>query len=392
MAPLSAGKVVALVPLRGGSKSIPLKNIKLLNGKPLCYYVLKAAADAPSIDEVYVSTDSPQIAQVVTSLGLGVKILHRPAELATDEASTEVVMLHAAREVAFDTLVTLQATSPLTRAADLEAALRRFVDNGHDSLLTAVRSKRFYWTPQGEALNYDPRTRPRRQEFEGTFVENGAFYITRRATLLDSRCRLGGSIGIHEMGEESFVEIDEPQDWEAVATLLRRADAPLEQRLGRVKAMVCDVDGTLTDGGMYFSAEGELAKKFNTRDGMGLNLLRERGVRVVVMTRENSAAVAARMKKLNITDYFAGVQEKLETLQQFCASTGLSMESVAFVGDDLNDLECLQHVGFAACPHDAVPEIRAVCDYCATARGGEGAVREIADLIRNCGHVAPRVS
>lgn len=213
-------KVVALIPLRGGSKSIPGKNIKLIAGLPLCAWVLKAAVAAESISEIYVSTDSDEIADIVKSLNLGVHVVERPSQFACDEASTESVMLHFAEQVEFDLLVTIQATSPLLSASDLDQAIEEFYAKNLDSMLTAVRSYRFYWQDDARPINYDPLNRPRRQDFPGTLMENGAFYVTCKETLLENRCRLAGKIGIYEMAENTAVEIDEPEDWHQVERLL----------------------------------------------------------------------------------------------------------------------------------------------------------------------------
>jgi N-acylneuraminate cytidylyltransferase len=217
---VKSDKVVALIPLRGGSKSIPKKNIRFLAGRPLCGWVIQAASDAHSINEVFVSTDSREIRNVVEQMPYPVKVCDRPAEFASDEASTESVMLHFADLVEFDLLVTIQATSPLLTSADLDAAIKVFRAGGYDSMLSAVRTKRFFWTDDGLPINYDPRNRPRRQDFAGTLMENGAFYITKRDVLLSTGCRLGGKVGIYEMDEGSAVEIDEPDDWDKVVRLL----------------------------------------------------------------------------------------------------------------------------------------------------------------------------
>jgi N-acylneuraminate cytidylyltransferase len=146
--------------------------------------------------------------------------------------------------------------------------------------------------------------------------------------------------------------------------------------------LVIDVDGTLTDGGMYYSGEGEALKKFNTRDAKGMLMLRDAGVRICVLTAENSAVVHARMKKLGITDYFPGVADKPSWLKQSAAQWGFDLAHVGYIGDDLNDLECLRTVGFSCCPADAVPQVRRAVHYICGAAGGEGAVREVCDLIR----------
>lgn len=211
---------IALIPLRGNSKSIPKKNIKLIAGKPLAAWTLEAAVACTAINTVYVSTDSEEIAEVVEGMGLGVRVIIRPAEFATDEATTESVMLHFMRQVDFDLLITIQATSPLLTCHDLDHALVQFQEQKLDSMLSAVRAKRFFWSNNATPINYDPLQRPRRQEFQGTLMENGAFYVTKRDILLLHQCRLAGKIGIYEMDESMAVEIDESEDWERVERLL----------------------------------------------------------------------------------------------------------------------------------------------------------------------------
>jgi N-acylneuraminate cytidylyltransferase len=213
-------KCVSILPLRGGSKTIPKKNIKLIAGKPLAAWTLLAASGAKSINEVYVSTDCQDIALVAQQIESNVKVLSRPAQFATDEASTESVLLHFLSAVEFDVLVTIQATSPLLTSFDLDRAITQFHEQKLDSMLSAVRTKRFFWNDNATPINYDPLQRPRRQDFRGTMMENGAFYITKREVLERYKCRLGGMIGIYLMDETSAVEIDEPEDWERVEKLL----------------------------------------------------------------------------------------------------------------------------------------------------------------------------
>jgi CMP-N-acetylneuraminic acid synthetase len=213
--------IVALIPLRGGSKSIPQKNIKEIAGKPLCVWVIEAAVNAELINDVYVSTDSIDIKATVEKLNLGVIVINRPPELATNEASTESVIKHFMTHVSFDKLVTIQATSPLLTNKDLDRALEFFESDKLDSMVSTVRTKRFFWTEEGVPLNYDPMKRPRRQDFSGVMMENGAFYVTERRILETFGCRLGGRIGIFEMPEQTSVEIDEPSDWEIVKQLLK---------------------------------------------------------------------------------------------------------------------------------------------------------------------------
>jgi len=370
---------VAYMPLRGGSKSIPGKNIRPLAGTPLFAWSLQAAIDSGCFDEIWVGTDDEAIRVAVGQRFAGqVSLFARSPETCTDEASTESAMLEFAGEVEFDVICLFQATSPMTRAADFAAAREQFLADDADSLVTGTRTRRFFWSPAGEPLNYDPAARPRRQDFAGSFIENGAFYFTRREVLEGQHCRLGGSISVFEMPGESVLEIDEPDDWE-------RAETLLEQRLasvaGAIQALVIDVDGTLTDGGMYYGPDGEALKKFNTRDAKGLQRIRQAGIRLCVMTQEQSEAVHARMRKLKIDNYHPGVQDKLSRLREVARDWDLPLEAIAFMGDDLNDLPCLEAVGYAFCPQDALPEIQAVAAYITRNRAGHGAVREACDLL-----------
>ncbi|MGH8248680.1 MAG: cytidylyltransferase domain-containing protein [Gammaproteobacteria bacterium] len=371
------------MPLRGGSRSIPRKNLRPIAGRPLFAWSLEQVIDSGCFEQVCVSTDDREIRQAVTmAFGEKVAFAERSHITATDTASTESVMLEVQERIDFDVMCLVQATSPLTLAEDFQAARQRFESGVFDSLVTAVEQKRFLWSRDGTPINYDPRSRPRRQEFEGTFVENGAFYFTRARILRELRCRVGGRICIHPMAAEHFLELDEAADWERVEQLLlRRKRQSARSVLERTRALIVDVDGTLTDGGMYYGPDGESLKKFNTRDAKGLERLRDNGIRVCVVSAENSPAVAARMHKLGISDYHSGVRDKAALMERLARSWDLGLADIAYIGDDLGDLECLQRAGFSFCPSDAVPEVLQAVDRICTRPGGRGAVREVCDLI-----------
>lgn len=205
---------LGLLPLRAGSKSIPGKNLKPLAGRPLYAWCLEAALASAVFERIYVASDGADIrADVAARFGDAVEVIGRAPENATDTASSEAVMLEFLATHPCAVLGLIQATSPLTRAQDFVAARRRFEDEGLDSLLTAVRSRRFFWSDDARPLNYDPAARPRRQDFAGLLMENGAFYLSAAGLLASSGCRLGGRIGIHVMHDDSALELDEPDDW-----------------------------------------------------------------------------------------------------------------------------------------------------------------------------------
>lgn len=377
---------LALIPLRGGSKSIPKKNIKEIAGKPLCAWALEAACKSEVFAKTVVSTDCDEIADVVNALGLPVEILKRPEHLATDEASTESVMLHAAENYHFDTLTTIQATSPMVTADDFINAFKKYKTEALDSLLTAVNVKRFFWTPDGSPINYDPVNRPRRQDFQGVFMENGAFYITGRVILNKYKCRLGGKIGIYEMPEETAMEIDEPDDWQAVEALLKkRSDATIAERLKDIKLLAFDCDGVLTDAGMYYGESGEEFKKFNTRDGQGIELIRKKGIKTALITGENSMAAKRRAEKLKIDEVFLGIKDKSGPMKQLMDKYKLKPEDIAYIGDDIGDLPAMEMAGVTFAVQDAVGVVKEKVDFVLNTTGGRSAVREVCDLIFLCG-------
>jgi len=379
-------KTVALVPLRGGSKGIPGKNTKLIAGKPLCEWVLKAAMEVALIDEVWVSTDCPEISRVVRNLSPLIRVHDRPAQLATDTASTESVMLDFASCVQFENLVTIQATSPLLESQHLLEALGCFERQSFDSLLSGVIQKRFFWDVDGTPLNYSPINRPRRQDWKGTLVENGAFYVTRKPILEKFNCRLGGKIGTYEMPISTYHEIDDVEDWLVVESLLSsHANRDLESRLAKVSLLMVDVDGTLTDGGMYYDSNGEVMKRFNTRDAAGMAMVRAMGVFVIIVTREESKIAQARAQKLGLP-CIVGAVDKVKVLRDLLKKYDVMPQEAAVIGDDVFDIEALQLAGVSACPKDAVRSVYELCNLKLNASGGFGAVRELTDRIVDARH------
>jgi 3-deoxy-D-manno-octulosonate 8-phosphate phosphatase (KDO 8-P phosphatase) len=156
-----------------------------------------------------------------------------------------------------------------------------------------------------------------------------------------------------------------------------------------VRLMAFDVDGTLTAGGIHVGAEGEAFKTFSVRDGLGLVLLREAGIRVALVTGRSSAIVATRARELGIDTVLQGVADKGQAMRRLCDDAGIGLEQAGFMGDDWPDLPAMRLVGFAAAVPDAVPEVRDAAHWIATAPAGGGAARELAEhLLRAQGRLA----
>ena len=151
--------------------------------------------------------------------------------------------------------------------------------------------------------------------------------------------------------------------------------------LRSIKLFATDVDGVLTDAGMYYSESGDEWKKFNTRDGMGIKLLQRAGIITAIVTQERTKLVARRAERLMIPELHQGVMDKLSLVRDMSARYGLTLSQVAYIGDDINDLETLKAVGFSATPADGMPQVAAAVDYICRKKGGEGAVREIIEMI-----------
>lgn len=384
---------VAFIPVRGGSKSIPLKNIKPISGKPLVYWTVKAACGCKYIDKVFIATDSDKIKETVEGFKEGseaelfkkAEVIGRSAESASDTASTEFAMLEFANKMEFDNVVLVQATSPLLVSSDLDRGFEVFREENVDSVLSVVRQKRFHWGNDENGFahptNYDVFHRPRRQEFDGYLVENGAFYISSKEDLLKSKNRVSGNIKAVEMNEDTFFEIDEPSDWVIIEALMKKNGITAPKEIPEIKMFLTDCDGCLTDGGMYYSEHGDELKKFNTRDGMGFALLHKKGIVTGIVTSENVDLNRRRAQKLKLDVLEAGCKDKVTAVKVLCEKYNVSLENVAYIGDDINDLDVIKIVGYGCCPADAMPQIREVAKYVTKAKGGEGVIREVVERI-----------
>ena len=378
---------IAFIPVRGGSKSIPLKNIKMFCGRPLVFWCLDALQKSDGIDQIFVATDCDEIKRVVNDFELSKVIIYdRSDEHAQDHSSTEAVMLEFLNGRYFeetDLFLLVQATSPLTETADFDRALEILKSEKSESLLTCVRTKSFFWGDDGAPINYEYLKRPRRQDFDGTLVENGAFYINTVGSIMRGKNRLSGKISIYEMQDFKAVEIDEPDDWIFAENMMRKHIlTPSSDH--EIKLFLSDVDGTLTDASMYYSESGEELKKFNTHDGKGFELLRKAGVKTGIITSESTKIVANRAAKLKVDYLFQGLehQGKLAVAENLCRKEEIEFANVAYIGDDINCRELLEAVGYAACPSDAIDAVKRIPNILSLSRaGGRGCVREFADLI-----------
>jgi YrbI family 3-deoxy-D-manno-octulosonate 8-phosphate phosphatase len=152
-------------------------------------------------------------------------------------------------------------------------------------------------------------------------------------------------------------------------------------KLNNIKLVITDVDGVLTDGSLFYSTEGVAMKKFNIKDGMGTVLLYDAGIPCGVITSDPPDFIKARANRIKLDFLYSNIKNKKKKLLEICSEKKLSPENVAYIGDDVNDLDIIQAVGLSAAPSDAVPKILELADYVCERKGGEGAFREFVDLI-----------
>lgn len=378
--------VVAFIPARGGSQSIPQKNIKDFFGRPLIYWNISELEKCESIKEIVVATDSSEITDVVSKFEFSkVKVYRRSADNAQHDSSTESAMLEyiGTRNWPDDQkFMLVQCTSPFTKRSDFEDGISQFEAQKLDALLSCARVKRFFWSEDGQSINYDFRARPRRQDFDGTLMENGAFYLSKIGLIKSSKNRISGNIGIYAMPEYSMLELDELDDWVLGEKLMAKYFGSEPEIAKPVRLFLSDIDGVLTDSGMYYSENGDELKKFSTYDGMAFQLLKESGIQTGLVTSEERNLNKRRATKIKVDHFFQGAKNKLEIVDKLCEQLGVHLSEVAYIGDDINDLDLLKAVGVAACPKNARQEIKDISGIIhLDARGGEGVVREFAELI-----------
>lgn len=379
---------IAIIPARSGSQGIPDKNVRPFCGVPLVVRTIRAAKG--SVDRVIVSTDSESYAAVCRDAGA--EVVMRPAELASDTASSESALLHvlegmrASGEALPEWVVFLQCTSPFTRPEDIDGLVHAVQEGGADSGFTAVPSHRFLWriTPEGsaEGVNHDKAVRLRRQDREPEFIENGAVYVVRTEGFLRHKHRFFGKTVLHEVPEWQGLEIDSEEDWRVAEAACRQFNAAgVTGKLPSNPALVVfDFDGVFTDNRVLVDENGNESVFCNRGDGMALEWLREAGIPGLILSKERNPVVTARAKKVRLPVAQA-VDGKAAYLRDHCAKHGIDLQDVVYLGNDLNDLECFAIVGCAVAVADAAPEVLDAADIVLSKPGGRGAVRELVEQI-----------
>ncbi|NYF16281.1 N-acylneuraminate cytidylyltransferase [Microbacterium sp. AK009] len=376
--------VVAIIPARGGSKGVPRKNLRRVGGIPLIGRAIQAARRCDLIDRVCVSTDDDEIAAVGEEWGA--EVIRRPAHLSGDTASSESAILHAldeleARDVNVGVVVFLQATSPFIDSEALASAIRLVQHRRRDSVFSAIETYGFLWRKGtgdcAEAINHQADHRPRRQEREPHYLETGAFYVMRARGFRTVRHRFFGSVGIAAVPERTAIEIDSFAELEVARALAPLIDAP--EPLD-VDAVVTDFDGVHTDDTVTVTESGVEAVRVSRSDGMGVARLRRAHIPFLILSTEENPVVGARARKLRV-EVLQGVDDKAGALRSWADAARIPLSRIAYLGNDVNDVPAMDLVGWPVAVGDADPVVLSAARVVLDRRGGDGAVRELAERV-----------
>lgn len=398
-------EILAIVPARGNSKSIPMKNIKEFAGFPMLAFSIAAAKQSRHVTRVIVSTDNQEIAQVAREYGAEVPFM-RPDDLAQDDTLDYPVIEHTLLWLAEqedyhpDFVIQLRPTSPIRpRSMVDDAVVLMLAHPEADCVRGVVPSaqnpyKMWFIDAQGRMKPIlqvegvrEPYNAPR-QDLPDTFWQTGHIDVIRAEMILKKKSLTGDVIFPLMVDPRYSVDIDTLLDWE-------RAEANIMECMpdivwpGEVKRafpvkvtlLVMDFDGVITDDRVWVDAEGNEMVAANRGDGLGLERLRIlTDIQAMVISKENHPVVAARCKKLDIP-LIQGVDDKPEVLEKLLKQRGVPADEVVYIGNDLNDLPCFPMVGFSAVPANALPEMKRRADLVLRKNGGFGAVRELCDIL-----------
>ncbi|KAL7857691.1 hypothetical protein AOLI_G00177930 [Acnodon oligacanthus] len=390
----SASKVddrhkAALILARGGSKGIPLKNIKVLAGVPLLAWVVRAALDSELLDSVWVSTDHDEIERVAKQWGA--QVIRRSPEVSRDSSSSlDTIQEFLKLRPEVDIVCHIQATSPCLHPYHVNEALKMITDEGYDSVFAVVRRHQFRWSEvkkeEGKSptpLNLNTAKRPRRQDWPGEICENGSFYFTKRE-ILEKGLQQGGRITYYEMLPEHSLDIDVDIDWPIAEERVLRFGYFGREKPGELRLLLCSLSGCLTDGQMCYSVHGEQLVSVNIRDLTAIRMLQNENTEVILISSSDDPVPKALAEKIAQDagcTLMYGVERKQPEVEHLMKGRGLQWKDIAYLGTDVQDVDCLARAGLSGVPPRAPAAAIIAVKYTCCSPAGRGALREFAEHI-----------
>lgn len=376
-------RIVGFIPAKGSSTRVPSKNKQRVRGVPLFLWAANNLSRVLKREDIFIDSEDEGILNEAKKLGFGT--LARPAELASNATGGNQLMAWQASQVQADVYV--QHLPPMlflresTLRQTVEAVLGEF-----DSAFGVMSEHLYLWDKDGP--RYDIKNIPNSFTLPLTCVETMGLYAVRADAFAKEGVRVAGRSKRIELSRYEAIDIDYPDDLEFARVVAEAlpADHELVRGIGELgtalapKLVCLDVDGVLTDGGIYLDGAGVGTKRFNAKDGIAIRRLIAAGVEVAIVTGSPDAAIIGqRAELLGIKKDMVvlSAKDKLGEVQRLAARFGLAAQDVLFVGDDINDLQAMAWAGLACCPSDAALPIKRVATSVLSRRGGEGCVAEV---------------
>lgn len=369
---------------------LPRKNIKPFNGAPLIARAITASLDARSISQVYVSSDDDEIRSIAEKYGALTVI--RPEEISGSTASSESALVHALAVIKAqtqklpDVVVFLQCTSPFTTSAQIDEVVNQLLLSGADSAFAAIEDHGFIWEVASDGtaagITHDhTQPRQRRQDMSPRYRESGAVYAMRVKPFLEQENRFCGKTILVPVDMPN-VEIDTIEDWHIAENYAKTSELNKKNQIhtGKFKALITDFDGVHTDDRVLVSQDGSEAVTCSRSDGMGIEILRGTGLKLLILSRESNPVVEVRAQKLKM-EVMHHVTEKLPVLDAWRQENGLQWSDIAYIGNDINDVDCMTACGLSFCPSDAHETAKNAATRVLRNLGGRGAIREVSDYL-----------
>ncbi|XP_072168070.1 N-acylneuraminate cytidylyltransferase A-like [Diadema setosum] len=381
-----SGHFAALILARGGSKGIKLKNFRSIAGQPLVTWALRAAIDSEVFDSVWVSTDHADIARV--SEECGASVFHRGSWSARDHASSsEAIKEFFDAHPEVEMVAHIQCTSPSLHPWHFKEPVAMIRRGQYDSVFSVTRLRMLRWKEvpvplvvETEPLNFDVAKRPRDTDWAGELFETGAFYMTTRDAFMAAGCTQGGRTQYFEMDPKYSVDIDTDLDWViAEQRLLKFGYFGKAQPFG-VRLVVFCVEGVLMNN-QYCRISDTECRSYNRRDIVGIQMLKDDGIDVRLVAAFDDKMNVHLHHKLGLA-LSVESEKKYNLVSTWKKEEDLCWEEVAFMGRDIDDIECISTTGVSGVPNDAPESVQLCAKFVAKQRGGCGAVREFCDHVR----------
>ncbi len=379
---LSNGLAVIVAHTRDGDQKT--NYAEDLAGLPQIAQLVQACKATTGINKVWVVTADPALAEPAGRAGADMVLIEPCDEAAPPDAMLlRTLQKHEAKRLAADLLLCVDAAFPLLRAQDYERLLVALHELPVDCVCAALSVPRsgFPSTAQSDSLVLT--TSDLVAPTSGSWlVESGAACALRASTFRSTGKLRAGRIALQRFETQRSLPVSSALDRALAEVVLRQdAQANLAALLPKqLKAVVFDFDGVMTDNAVWVTQEGQESVRCDRGDGMGLGMLKASGVKLLILSKERNPVVTARAKKLGI-ECLQGIDNKLDEMQRWLAQHDVAARDTVYAGNDVNDLECMRHVGCAVCPQDAHASARMASRIVLLRDGGRGAVRELCDLI-----------